>query len=110
MFHTEIADKWNSYSIFTQMANIGAEVGRAINWKRKEKQELSKNAMYRALELIDLTVADGKNRKRLKEILRIREVFLDFMIGENIYKVTDKEWEKYFYYFTIAARPYHDLG
>lgn len=104
MFHTELADRWHSFSIFEQMANIGAEVGRSINWKKKSREEMTRNALYRALELIDFTVSDPKNKNSLKEILRMREVLLDHMVGDNVYKSTEKDWEKYFYYFTLAAR------
>lgn len=104
MFHTELADRWHTFSIFEQMANIGAEVGRSINWKKKAKVDMSRNAVFRALELIAFTVADPKNKDSLKEILRMREVFLDFVLGDNVYKSTEKDWEKYFYHFTLAAR------
>ena len=102
--HTELADRWHTFSIFEQMANIGAEVGRSINWKKKAKADMSRNAVFRALELIAFTVSDPKNKDSLKEILRMREVFLDFVMGDNVYKSTEKDWEKYFYYFTVAAR------
>lgn len=86
------------------MANIGAEVGRSINWKKKNNQEISQNAFYRALELIDYTVEDSKNKNRLSEILRMREILVDFIIGENIYRSSEDSWTKYFYYFNLAAR------
>lgn len=104
IFHTDLINRWNNFTIFEQMANIGAEVGRAINWRKKNNPEMSKNAFYRALELIDFTINDPKNRNSLKEILRVREVLADYLMGENIYKSTDKDWEKYFYYFNFAAR------
>ena len=104
MFHTEIADRWNNFSIFEQMANIGAEVGRISSWKKKKNDQMSKNALFRALELIDLTVNDAKNKNSLKELLRMREILVDYCLGENIYKSTEKEWEKYFYYFNFVAR------
>lgn len=102
-FHDEIISRWNNFSIHEQMANIGAEVGRAIKWKSKN-QKIFLNAFYRALELIDLTVADKKNNNRLSEILRLRETIADFLVGDNIYKQTEKQIEKYFYYFTLAVR------
>lgn len=103
-FHKEIVDSWKNYSIFEQMANIGAEVGRAINWKKKKNLEMSTNAFYRALELIDLTVKDKKNKNSLKEILRLREVLGDYLVGDNIYQSNEKHWEKYFYFFNFATR------
>lgn len=103
-FHDQIKKRWNNYSIFEQMANIGAEVGRAIVWKKKNQKQLFLNAFYRALELIDMTVADPKNKNHLKEILRLREITADFLVGENIYKQTEEQIEKYFYYYNLAAR------
>lgn len=104
IFHTELADRWDTFSIFEQMANIGAEVGRTISWRKKNNEKMSKNALYRALELIDFTVDDPKNKNSLKEILRMREVLCDYCMGDNIYKSTEASWNKYFYYFNLAAR------
>lgn len=104
IFHTEIKERWRTYSVFEQMANIGAEVGRTINWRKKNNQTMSLNAFYRALELIDFSIDDPKNKDSLKEILRVREVLADYFVGDNIYRSTDVVWEKYFYYFNLAAR------
>lgn len=104
LFHTELESRWYTFSIFEQMSNIGAEVGRAFSWKKKGNEEMSKNAFYRALELVDFTVNDPKNKNSLKEFLRMRELLVDYYMGENIYKSTDESWNKYFYYFNIAAR------
>lgn len=104
IFHKDIVNRWNKFSILEQMANIGAEVGRAINWRNKKNKEMSINAFYRALELIDFTVEDKKNINSLKEILRMRELLVDYLMGDNIYHSTDTNWEKYFYPFNFAAR------
>lgn len=103
--HQELANgKWNNLSLIEQMANIGSEVIRAINWKNKKNLEYSKMAFERALELFDLTLADPKNKKRLREVARSREICVDYFFGDNIYNSTDKAWEKYFYSFNYAAR------
>ena len=103
-FHTDLSQNWSQYTIYEQMAHIGAEVGRSINWRNKGNDKMSKNAFYRALELIDITVADVKNRGRLSEILRMRELLVDYLIGENMYHSTDDQWSKYFIYYNFAAR------
>lgn len=36
IFHTNLEKKWKEYSLYEQMANIGTEVGRAINWRREK--------------------------------------------------------------------------
>ena len=104
IFHTDLKNRWSKLSIHHQMANIGAEVGRAINWKNKRNSAMSRNAFYRALELVDFSVKDSKNKRLLKEILRMRELLVDYMMGNNIYHSTDAGWEKYFYPFNFVAR------
>ena len=71
------AGRWQKFSFLEQMANIGSEAGRAINWKNKGREEYSRLAFERALELLDLTIADPKNKQRLRELLRLREVLAD---------------------------------
>jgi len=104
MFHTELADRWNDMTIFEQMANIGAEVGRVMSWKKKKNEKMLMNAFYRAIELIDMTVQDPKNIKSLKEILRIKEVLGDQILGENQYQSSAESWDAYFMPFNLAAR------
>ena len=103
--HKKLAGgNWQKLSLVKQMANIGSEVERAIRWKNKNKPDIAGRALERALELFDLTIADKKNVKRLKEIARSRELLVDFFIGGNSYKCTDEFWQKYFYSFNYASR------
>jgi hypothetical protein len=96
--------RWRSLSLIEQLANIGSEVERALNWRLKANLIYSQRALERALELLDLTIADPRHRARLKEITRLREVILDYFLGENYYQSSDKLWRKYFYAFGYAAR------
>lgn len=103
-YHKELTvGRWNKFNLFEQMANIGSEVFRAISWKNKDSK-LSQLSFERALELFDLTIQDTKNKKSLKEICRTRESWVDYFVGDNEYKSTDKSWQKYFYAFNWAAR------
>lgn len=95
-------ERWFALGILDQMANIGSEVFRAISW-RERNAEYSRNALYRALELIDLTVEDPKNVDRLKEILRVREALVDFFLYDNVYGSSNEQWQKYFHAFNLAA-------
>ena len=90
-------------SLCEQMANIGSEVSRALNWKNKGKNELSLRAVDRALELIDLTVASVKQYSGLKEILRTRECLADYFYGDNEFSSTESQWRKYFDAFAYRA-------
>ena len=106
-FHKDLTkEKWFSLDFFMQMANIGAEIGRAINWSKKDKN-LSQSAFYRGLELLDLTIEDKKNKNKLKELCRLREIIADYFCFDNIYKSTDAGLNNYFYSFGYAASLKH---
>jgi len=98
------AGKWIKLSIIQQMANIGSEAERAMNWKKQERQEYFWNSLCRTLDLINLTIADKKNIIRLRELTRTKELWLDFVMGENEHDQSDEGWQKYFYSFYSAAR------
>ena len=93
---------WLRLSFYEQMANIGSEIFRVISWRKKNK-DYSQKAFERSLELFDLTVMDPGNKKRLKEILRCRELWVDYIYGSNEYEQNDTMWQKYFYAFNWAA-------
>jgi len=103
-FHKELTEeKWQSLPFFEQMANIGAEIGRAINWREKDK-ETSTASLYRGIELLDATIKDKKNHKsRLIELCRVREAVVDYFCFDNIYGSNDEKWNNYFYGFNYAA-------
>ncbi|MEK7664302.1 MAG: hypothetical protein AAB340_02610 [Patescibacteria group bacterium] len=95
-------EKWQKLPFFEQMANIGAEIGRAISWRKKDIT-MSKAAFERGLELLDLTIEDPKNKKSLKEICRLREVLADYFYFNNEYGSSDENMNNYFYGFNYAA-------
>lgn len=97
------AERWFELSIAEQLANVGADVGRAINWRNRGDWERSRRTFECALELLDFTIADPKNRQRLKEPVRMRELMVDYFVYDNIYNSTDEFFENYFYYFAYVA-------
>lgn len=103
--HKELAQgRWFSMAIAEQLANVGSEVERTILWKNKNNPDYSNKAFIRALELLDLTVEDAKNKFRLKEILRLREALVDYFMFDNEFSSSDELWRKYFYPFNFKAR------
>ena len=103
VYHKGLTQKrWNKFNIFEQMANVGSEVFRMLKWQDRDKKN-HQLAFERALELLDLTLADSKNRQRLKEIARVREVLVDYYF-DNEYQSTAESWSSYFYSFNYAAR------
>lgn len=104
-WHKDLASgRWFNLSFPEQMANIGSEVERTISWKSKNNPEYSQKAFERALELLELTIDDPKNKKRLKELTRVYEVLVDYFKYDNQYSSSDKLWHKYFFAFTYLAR------
>lgn len=79
------AGRWFELGLVEQSANVGSEV-------------------ERALELLDLTLADPKNRGRRKEPCRAREVLVDYFAGDDQYGSTDELWRRYFLGFAWAAQ------
>jgi len=123
--HKELAGgRWFEFSLPEQLANVGSEIGRAINWKsayaeassyvktsadksadKKAKvAKYSDNAFFRGLELLSLTIDDPKNKLRLKELTRLYEALGDYFMGENIFQSSDELWNKYFYFFNHLVR------
>ena len=98
------AGRWGKLSFFEQMANIGSEVERALNWRAKNNTAYCLRAVERALELLDLTTEGFKDFAHLKELTRIREAIVDYFFGTNQFISSDVLWRKYFFHFTYAAR------
>lgn len=104
-FHQNLTEeRWRAFTLVEQLGNVGSEVERAIKGKEKGDEKKAQAALYRSLELFDLTLADPKNRERLREVARTREVFLDFFLGNNQYGFTPEFFQKYFLDFALAAR------
>jgi len=77
-------EKWEKISFAGQMGNIGSEINRVIYWHELGEKKKKENALWRALELIDLTNSLRKSR----EIFRLREVICDMFLNKNEYKVS----------------------
>ena len=104
MIHKGLEDgRWFTLSLVEQMANVGCDVDRAIRWKNKGDMENSDKAFERALELLYLTIADKKNRKRLKELCRVKFAVADYFKGDNLFGFTDESLHKYFFNFNYMA-------
>jgi len=103
--HKQLAQgRWNQLSFLEQMANIGSEVERALNWQAKSNPIYCQKAFTRALELTDLTLEGAATFPRRKELARLREVMVDYFFGENQFQSTEVSWRAYFSHFTYAAR------
>ena len=97
-------ERWSELSFMQQMANIGSEVERSLNWQVKQNIDYSQKAYERALELVDLTLDCVTSFSRLKELARMREAAVDYFSGTNQFLSTESSWRKYFLNFSYAAR------
>ena len=103
--HKELAaGRWTQLSFLEQMANIGSEINRALNWQKKGNDVYCQKAVYRALELLSLSLDCLTVSSRYKELTRLKESILDYFLGDNQFSSTEELWRKYFDHFNYAAR------
>lgn len=96
------AGRWFELSLAEQLGNVGMEVGRSARAKGDDERFWA--AITRAFELLDLTISDPCWVDRLKEIIRVREVLGDAVLGGKEYGSTLEDLDKYFFQFAVAAR------
>jgi hypothetical protein len=102
--HPELAaGRWQRLSLAEQLANVGAEVGR-MRRRHAAAEPAASAAFERALELLDLTLADPRWRGRRKEIARAREMLCDAAFGGREYGTTLDALDRYFLAFAVLAR------
>lgn len=97
--------RWWTLTLAEQLGHVGSEVSRTLNWRSRD-QRIAQGALERALELMDLTLADPRYRKsvaRLREIARAREVLVDFLAGSNEYGSTGPSLQRYFDAYAVTA-------
>lgn len=106
LIHKDLADgRWRNLDLIEQLANIGSEISRARKAQEAGEARYLTGALERALELFDLTMDDPKNRGRLLEVCRAREVVCDFFMGDNEYRSTAESLTRYFDVFAwMVAR------
>ena len=99
--------RWAELSIYEQMGNIGAEVGRAVNATRAGKDKRAQGAIDRAVDLLDATVEVlvAEKSPRVKEVLRAREEFLRLFFDGTFEDDADNI-VRYFNQFALVARSY----
>ena len=106
--HKDLArGRWAQMPLVEQMANIGSEVERALNWRKRKNADHARKAFERALELIDLSLGAAGSLPRLKELARVRETLVDHFFGTNEFVSTEVSLQKYFLHFVYAARRNH---
>lgn len=102
--HKVILKRWQGFSLAEQLGNIGSEISRARHWEESLDYINREKALERALELLDLTVADKRWQSRLRELTRLREIIDDLIAKTKIYNISLKDLEKFCLGFAMVAR------
>ena len=95
---------WQQLTLSQQLANVGSEVIRSLNWQKKDNHNYSQLAFYPSLELLSLSINDPKNLTSLKELTRTYEILVDYFTNQNSYQTQAQDLEKYFLAFNYSAR------
>ena len=96
-------NRWQGYNFYQQMGNIASEISRAIHLEKKKEDKHKEASLLRLLELVDLTIDDDKNKSRLKELCRFREVVCDWYCQTNVYNVNPESLKNYSLQFALLA-------
>lgn len=100
--HEYASGRWSALTLEEQLANVGSEVIRSIKWRSKN-QGIPERAAERALELLQFTKSDPKNRTQLRELCRLYEVLVNDLYGFSDYEPDLEALERYFLAYTFAA-------
>ncbi len=88
--------RWFAMPVAVQISNVGSEVNRAIKYKSKGETEKAERFMNKAIQLLELSKQDPKNRHRRQEFECAIEELIDYFIGNNIYQTTDEVLLRYY--------------
>ncbi len=104
MLHaTLVQGRWFEFSLAQQFANIGSEIHRLIAAEKSRDHARFYAAFDRALELLDLSLADPRWKTGYKEIARLREVLCSLYFGQNEYDTSLEALDDYFLKFALIV-------
>jgi hypothetical protein len=75
-------NRWQKFNKREQLLMVGSEFIRAKNWQRKDNEKFV-SALWRALELIDLTLSDSKWKNDSRILLGLREEVAKFYSADR---------------------------
>lgn len=98
------AGRWQTLTLAEQLGNVGSEVHRVVLAQAAGNEGRFERAFARALELLDLTIADPRWSRGRRELTRAREVLCDTFVGDQEYHTSPAALDAYFLQFATAAR------
>ena len=103
--HPELANRWAKMPFPLQMGNIGSEISRAVNAKKRGNDARAVNAAERAIELFEFSIdCNQNNSARLKELCRGKEEFCDYIYGGNSFHTNPTQMIHYYDQFVTLIR------
>lgn len=99
-----VAGRWMRFTLAEQLANIGSEVSRILHWRESGDRTASEHALQRALELLDLTLANSRPAARLRELARLRDVLCAVFLSSDEYDIPSDALENYFLPFALRIQ------
>ena len=75
-------NRWQKFNKRDQLLMIGSEFLRAKTWQKKDNEKFI-SALWRALELIDLTLSDSKWKKDSRILLGLRDEVAKFYSADR---------------------------
>lgn len=91
-----LKEEWFAMPIEKQISNIGSEVNRAIKWKNEGNEKRKIGFCKKAIEFLNLSLEDPKNKHRNNELTSCIEELADYFFGENTYNTTDEVLIRYY--------------
>lgn len=98
---TAIKERWFDLSLPEQMVNIGNEVKRAVRFDKDSDKK--KAFIGKALEYIELTMDDPKNKAVIPEIKIGKEILEDY-IGDHELDYTKEQIRDYYMDFVFLLK------
>lgn len=96
--------RWQNLSFYQQQGNIASELSRAITFQNQNDHERMNSSLWRLLELVDLTIDDAKNKLRLRELCRFKEVLSDWYCRTKVYDIKPESLLNYALEFAMLTR------
>ena len=81
IWHPALEKRWQTFPEHQQILMICNELNRASNLQSDTKEY--KNALERALELMDFTIDDPRTKFRLREFLRARRMVAQLYVSSQ---------------------------
>ncbi len=94
---------WKRLPFAQQIGHIASEIARARVWEEKGSPDSREQALLRALDLIDLSIACAQGN-RFRELARLRELVSDCLIRAGVYQVSLADLEHYGLRFLGVSR------